>query len=129
MNDILVSTGNALVEHCRNNTEDQALNTLYHPDVVSAEPMTPPGKDSAEVHGLDALHKKHAEWNENFETHSSGLTGPYFHGDDRFGIIFEIDATHKASGEHFKATEFALYTIDADGKIIREEFFFNPTMM
>ncbi|GGD02339.1 SnoaL-like domain-containing protein [Aquisalinus flavus] len=129
MNDILVSTGNALVEHCRSHTEDQALRTLYHPDVISIEPMAQPGQASAQVHGLDALHKKHADWNENFETHDAGLSGPYFHGEHRFGIIFNIDATHKASGDRIKATEFALYTIDAEGKIIREEFFFNPALM
>lgn len=129
MNDQLTETANALTTHCRNGTESEALDTLYDADVVSVEPMPMPGEDSAEVQGLDALRAKHAAWKENFETHSADLSGPYMHGDDRFGIIFHIDATHKATGDRMRATEFGVYTIDGAGKIVREEFFFNPALM
>ena len=57
------------------------------------------------------------------EVHSSSVDGPYLYGDDRFGVIFEFDATNKESSERMAMKELAIYTI-AEGKIISEEFFY-----
>ena len=50
-------------------------------------------------------------------------TWPFPHGEDRFGVVFEMDAEPKG-GSRFKMKEIAIYTV-ADGKITREEFFYS----
>ncbi len=118
------ATAEKLVGYCRENNDEACLNELYHPDAVSVEAMAMPGADSAEAVGVAAIKGKHDWWNSSFEVHSANVDGPYLHGDDRFGVIFEIDATEKASGERNAMKEMAIYTVK-DGKIVREEFYYN----
>ncbi len=75
-----------------------------------------------EVTGIDGIRGKHMWWAENFEVHGGDVQGPFLHGDDRFGVIFDIDATHKQSGERSQMRELAIYYV-SDSKIVREEFF------
>lgn len=112
-----------LVAFCKAHNDEGSLNTLYADDVVSveAEPMS--GSDTAEIHGLEGLRGKHAWWNNTMEMHSSSVDGPYMHGDDRFGVIFEMDVTNKETGERMEAKELGVYTVK-DGKVVREEFFY-----
>ena len=58
------------------------------------------------------------------EVHSSTVEGPFLHGEDHFGVIFDFDATDKESKERVTMKELAIYTVKG-GKIIREEFFYN----
>ena len=116
----------ALANHCRNHTESEALETLYHPNAVSVEAMAMPGSDSAETKGLEGIRGKHAWWDANFEVHDGTTEGPFMHGDDRFGMIFRLDATNKQTGERSKMEEMAVYHV-AEGKIVREEFFYTGT--
>lgn len=111
----------ALVRHCRENTTAEGLSTLYAPDAVSVEAQAMPGAPR-ETEGLEGIRGKHAWWEENFEVHGGATEGPFLHGPDRFAVIFEIDATHKASGQRSRMREVALYTV-RDGRITREEFF------
>ena len=114
--------GEELVGYCRANDTETGLNTLYSADAVSVEASAPEGQ-SRITEGLDGIRGKHAWWNANFEVHSANVDGPYPHGDDRFGVIFELDATEKASGTRNAMKELAIYHV-ADGKIVREEFFY-----
>ncbi|MDJ0822153.1 MAG: nuclear transport factor 2 family protein [Paracoccaceae bacterium] len=118
----LKEIADALVEGCRTGQEDANLDKLYAPDAVSVESQDAPGM-GREVKGVEAIRGKHAWWNANFEVHSTSADGPFLHGDDRFGVIFEIDATDKSRGERFKMKELGIYHV-ADGKIVREEFFY-----
>ena len=122
----LVATGKALVEHCRNGTEADGLQTLYAEDCVSVEAakMDPDGMGPV-FEGRDAIKAKHEWWDENTEVHEFSAEGPFLHGDDRFGIIFEADITMKPSGERWKFKELGIYSV-ANGKIVREEFYFTP---
>ena len=115
--------GAQLVEHCRNQTEGEALKTLYSPDVVSVEAVD--NGMGRECHGIAGIEGKHQWWAENFEMHGGSVSDAMPHGDDRFAVIFEMDATHKPSGQRTQMKEVGLYTV-ADGKIVREEFFY-PT--
>lgn len=115
----------ALVAHCRNGTEAEALATLYSEECVSVEAFAMEPGQSPETKGLDGIRGKHAWWEENFEVHEAKVEGPHLHGDDRFAVIFEIDSTHKPSGMRSQANEVAVYHV-ADGKIVREEFFYAP---
>ncbi len=120
----LKKTAGKLVALCREGKEAKALDTLYDRGAVSVEAAAMPGSDSAEAAGLDAIRAKHAWWFANFEVHETKTDGPFLHGDDRFGVIFEIDATHKETGKRSKSREIAVYHVNKAGKIVREEFFY-----
>lgn len=112
-----------LVELCRAGDDATCLAELYHPDAVSVEAACMPGSDSREAKGLDAIKGKHDWWNSTMEMHDASVDGPYPHGDDRFGVIFEMDVTDTTTSERMQMKEMAVYHV-ADGKIIREEFFY-----
>ncbi|WP_424933776.1 SnoaL-like domain-containing protein [Amaricoccus macauensis] len=120
----LMQTAEKLAEFCRNENTIEGLDTLYDPDAVSVEAMVGPGSDSRETVGVPAIKGKHEWWLNNMEVHSSNLEGPFPHGDDRFAIIFDFDATDKSSGNRMKMKEVAVYTTNDAGKIIREEFYY-----
>lgn len=124
MNDTLRNTANALVEHCRNNTEAEGLKSLYAPDAVSIEAIEMPGTGSREIQGVEGIQGKHDWWNATFEVHGGSVGDPMFHGDDRFSVIFEIDTTNKESGERSQMSEVGIYTVNDAGKITKEEFFY-----
>lgn len=123
--DRLKAAAEALAACCRESREEEGLASLYHPDAVSVEPTIMPGGDRREWRGVEAIREKHAWWAANMDVHDAKVDGPMYHGDDRFGLIFSTDVTDKNSGERMQFTEFGVYTIDEDGKIVREEFFFS----
>lgn len=113
--------GDILVAHCREGREAELLANYYSDDIVSVEAVGMGGK-SPVTEGMDGVKGKHAWWEENFIVHDANVEGPFPHGDDRFGVIFEMDAEEKG-GQRHKMKELAVYTV-ADGKIVREEFFY-----
>ena len=113
-----------LVENCRTENELQGLEQLYAPNAISSESLAMEGQDSHEVTGVDAIKAKHEWWNSSFEVHSASVDGPFLHGDSQFSVIFELDATEKASGSRMPFKEVALYTVE-NGKISKEQFFYN----
>jgi len=115
--------GEKLVEHCRNGTEKQGLDELYHPQAVSAEAMPNPQTGSREVKGVDAIKAKHDWWDSQMEMTGGDLTGPMPHGKDRFAVIFRAQGKDKNTGQTFDMEEVGIYHV-ADGKIVREEFFY-----
>lgn len=119
----LKDVADALVAHCKAGTEAQALEELYSEQAESIEAFPGPGMDSPITKGRAAIQGKHDWWNENFEVHDATVDGPYLHGEDRFAVIFELDATNRDSGDRMKMKEVAIYTAD-EGKIVREEFFY-----
>lgn len=123
----LVKTGTRLAEHCNAGTEADALDTLYAQDCVSVEALDGPNR--REAHGLDAIRGKHEWWHGAFEEHESSAQGPFFHGPDRFTLIFHMDVTEKESGQRMQMSEVGEYTVNASGHIVREEFFYNPADM
>ncbi|RIJ27814.1 SnoaL-like domain-containing protein [Henriciella algicola] len=120
--DSLRSVGETLVAANNDGSYKDLINTIYAADCVSVEAAAPPG-GSAEAHGIEAIKGKWAWWEDNHDVHDTEAVGPYLHGEDRFGVVFSIDVTNKASGERVKMQEIALYTVK-DGKIVREEFFY-----
>ena len=116
---------NKMVELCRQGKNMEALNTLFADDVVSVEAAAAPGM-GREARGLAAVKAKGEWWLANHEIHSASLTGPWPH-DDRFIVGFQYDLTNKPSGQRMKMDEVGLYQI-RNGKIVREEFFYNMDM-
>lgn len=116
-------TAQTLVRYCREGRTDLGLDELYAPDAVSVEAVATDGA-GRESRGLDAIRAKHAWWNENFTVHDAVVEGPFPHGDDRFALIFEMETSPKNGGERSRMREIAVYGTDADGRIVREEFFY-----
>ena len=119
----LMSVGNRLVKYCKENNTAACLNELYSPGAVSVEAAAMPDTGSAESVGVEAIRQKHDWWYDTMDVHSGTVDGPYFHGDNRFSVIFEIDATNRETGERNQMKEVAIYTV-AGGKIVREEFYY-----
>jgi ketosteroid isomerase-like protein len=114
-----------LVSFCRARRNMEAINTLYSPDIVSVESM---GNEEMprEMKGIDAIRKKNQWWSENNEVHSAKVDGPFV-GDGKFAVYYNFDTTFKATGQRNTMEEVALYTVE-DGKIVREQFFYNPNL-
>ena len=120
----LVATATALAAHCRNGTEAEGLATLYAPDCVSVEAL-PMANMPAEIVGIEAIRGKHAWWNGAMEVHGGSVGGPFLHAPDRFAMTFEMDATERATGKRSQMKEVGIYTVNPDGKIVREEFYYS----
>jgi ketosteroid isomerase-like protein len=116
-----LEVGNKLVALCREGKFDQAMESLYHKDIVSVEAAEMPGMPR-EMRGLQAVLGKGKWWNDNHEVHSATTDGPFPH-DDRFAVRFVFDVTRKGAGQRFKMEEVGVYTV-RDGKIVREEFYY-----
>lgn len=121
------TVGKKLVEMCNAGQDAAFVNQYYSDDIVSIEVMGMPEVGMPkEMKGIDAIRKKSEWWYENNEVHSSSASGPYPHG-DQFIVIFEMDITAKAgpmAGQRMQMTEAGLYTVK-DGKIVREQFFYD----
>ncbi len=119
----LTDVANQLVTYCREGNEQKCLEELYSADAVSVEALPMPGMDGPESAGVNAIRGKHEWWNNTMEVHSANVEGPYFHGTDRFAVIFEIDATNKDTGDRSEMKEVGIYTVKG-GKVVREEFYY-----
>ena len=114
---------NAVVEMNRSGEIDALLAKHYSPDCVSVEAYAMDPSMGTESKGMDAIKAKHAWWDGMMEMRDVTISDPMVHGDDRFAVIFGMTAVEKASGNAHAMQEVALYTV-ADGKIVREEFFY-----
>ncbi|MEO8201914.1 MAG: nuclear transport factor 2 family protein [Gemmatimonadota bacterium] len=112
-----------LTDLCREGRNMEAIERLYSPDIVSVESM---GNEQmpAEMRGIDAIRGKNQWWFDNFEVISANVGGPFV-GEDQFAVQHQYKTKEKASGKEMDMTEMALYTVK-NGKIVREEFFYNP---
>ncbi len=115
--------GKKLVELCKQGKNQEAMETLYAPDIVSVEAVDMPGM-SREIRGMQGVAAKGKWWFDNHIIHSAEAEGPWPHG-DRFIARFKYDVTNKPSNQRFVMDEMGLFTVK-DGKIVREEFFY-PT--
>ncbi len=110
-----------LVAGCRENRTRANLDKLYSADAVSVEATDMGG--GREARGLDAIKAKHDWWEGAMEFLEGDIQGPMLHGDDRFAVIFAMKVREKATGKTSEMQEVAVYHT-ADGKIVREEFFY-----
>ena len=119
----MAAVAKELVDLCRAGRNGDAIEKLYSEKIVSIEPMAS-GDMPAEMKGLDAVRGKHHWWTENMVVHSSAVSGPFI-GDEGFAVYFNFDTTFKPTGLRSTMKEMAKYTV-ADGKIVKEEFFYAP---
>ncbi len=112
-----------LVAGCREGREKANLHVLYAADAVSVEGADMAGMGQA-VTGVDAILGKHAWWADNHIIHGGSAEGPFLHAPDKFAVLFAMDVETKADGKRQEFREIAVYHV-ADGKIVREEFFYS----
>jgi hypothetical protein len=112
-----------LVALCRQGRNLDAVNQFYSPRILSIESSGSP-EMPAETTGIEAIRAKHEWWEANNEVHSMQVNGPFL-GEGQFAVQYTFDSTFRSTGERRTMTEMALYTVK-DGKIVREEFFYNP---
>lgn len=115
----MMQLGQTLVECCNQGREAELMANHYSQDAVSAEAVAMPD-GNAEVVGLEAIQAKSEWWYDAHEVHQMKAEGPFVHG-DRFSVIFDMDVTHKESGQRTQMREVGTYQV-SDGKIVREEF-------
>ena len=113
---------NGLVNLCRQGKFMDAINEYYSENIVSVEPF---GNEQmpAEMSGIEAIRGKNQWWADNHELHGLEIAGPYC-GDDGFALRFKIDLTPKMTGRRNTMEEVGWYTV-RDGKVVREEFYYN----
>ncbi|MGD2045422.1 MAG: nuclear transport factor 2 family protein [Gemmatimonadota bacterium] len=116
--------GERLVDLVKQGKNLDAIYELYGKDIASIEAADSPTGGGRVSEGVDAVKAKNEWWAANHEVHSSSVKGPFPHGEDRFAVIYTLDVTNKPSGQKFTMEEVALYTV-ADGKIVKEEFFYS----
>ncbi|WP_120632941.1 nuclear transport factor 2 family protein [Ruegeria sp. EL01] len=112
-----------LVAGCREGRAKENLDKLYAADAVSVEAVDASGTMGREAHGVDAIRGKHEWWEGAHDVSGASVSDPFAHGEDRFAVIFEVQGKVKESGENFEMREVAVYHV-ANGKIVREEFFY-----
>ncbi len=108
-----------VVELCRKQDWNEAVDTLYADDIVSVEARSMDG-GSPETRGIEGVRKKVDSWTNSMEVHSVKV-GDAFVAHDRFVVQYDIDVTDKESKKRFQMSEVGVYTVK-DGKIVREEF-------
>jgi len=118
------TVGERLVELVRQRKNMEAIDELYSKDVESVEAAAPPEGGERVSKGIDAVRGKNQWWAENHEVHGSEAKGLFPHGEGRFCVGYTYDVTFKPAGQRMQMEEVALYTV-ADGKIVKEEFFYS----
>lgn len=109
-----------LVELCRKGEFQTVYQELYSPDCVSIEPK---GAQMEICEGLEAMAAKGKAWNESMEEfHGSTIGEPIVSG-SHFSMSMSMDATFKGIGRE-KMDELCVYEVK-DGKIVKEQFFYN----
>jgi ketosteroid isomerase-like protein len=111
-----------IVKLCSQGKFEEATKTYYSPDIVSVEAGAPPGQ-SRESKGLQAVLAKGEWWAANHDVHSCKVEGPLVAG-SHFAVVYKLDVTFKPEKRRFQMEEVAIYKV-ADGKIVREEFFYD----
>lgn len=112
---------NKLVSACKAGDFETPYQELYSPKIVSIEND---GKgEGAYVEGYEGIQQKGEWWKENFEVHGTEVSEPIV-ADNWFSVRFDMDTTHRPSGQRSKMSEIAVYEVK-DGKIVKEQFFYD----
>ena len=118
------SVAKRLVALCREGKYEEAQKELYAPDAVSIEPEGLPPGTLGSVKGLEAIYEKGRKFNESIvEVHSSHVSDPVVAG-NWFSCEMSLDVTMKEYGR-VPMTEICVYHVNKDGKIDREQFFYD----
>ena len=104
-----------------------AINTFFSDDIESIECFKDGNGRPKVQKGIEAIRKKNEWWGENQEVHSFEVGEPMI-GETMFSVRYKLDATDKRANQRYQVEEIAVYTVE-NGKIIREEFFYDTAGM
>ncbi len=109
-----------LVNLCRNQQHEKAINELYSDDIISIEP---PGHTLEKLIGKEAVIGKSQHFYESVdEIHSQEISDPVIAG-DYFSCSMKTDVTFGMNVGRMQLEEICLYQVK-DGKIVKEQFFY-----
>lgn len=112
-----------LVALCREGKFEQAQEELYSKDAASVEPEGLPPGALGNAKGLKAIIEKGHQFNAMLEAvHSNHVSDPLVAG-NWFSVEMTMDVTMKGRGRQ-NMTEICVYQV-RDGKIVREQFFYD----
>jgi hypothetical protein len=108
------------VELCRAGKNFDVMRTMYAPNIISVE------GDGKQTSGQQPVIKKSEDWVSDKTFHGETVAGPFYSGanPDQFVVYFTLDITPKATGKRVTREEVAVYTVNNDDKITREQFFY-----
>jgi len=112
-----------LVELCRQGKYEEAQNELYSNDAVSIEMEGLPPGSIANAKGLEAIREKGRQFNAGIEAVHGGSVGDPIITGNWFSLVMTMDATFKGRGR-VNMEEICVYQV-RDGKIVREQFFYD----
>jgi hypothetical protein len=110
-----------LVELCQQGKYEEAQDQLYSKDAVSVEMEGSQGLGNAK--GLDAIREKGKQFNAMVEAVHGGSVGDPIVQGNWFAVTMTMDATMKGRGR-VNMQEICVYQVK-DGKIVREQFFYD----
>lgn len=112
-----------LVALCREGKGQQAQEELYSGDAVSIEMEGLPPGAPGNAKGIDAIREKSRQFNAGIEQRHGGTVGEPIICGNWFSVVMTMDATFKGRGRvHME--EICVYQV-RDGKIVREQFFYD----
>ena len=115
----LQSVARQFVDLCNQGKNFDVMRTLYAPDIVSVE------GDGRETKGQQPVIKKSEDWVADKTFDFQAIRGPFFNGPSQFAVHFTHKVTPKGTGKQITLEEVGVYTVNADDKITREQFFFD----
>ena len=109
------------VELCRAGKNFDVMETMYSPTIVSVE------GDGKETTGQGPVIQKSKDWVLDKAFNGETVAGPFFNvaNPDQFVVYFTLDITPKATGKRITEEEVAIYTVNKEDKITREQFFYD----
>ena len=112
-----------LVALCREGKYDEAYDELFANDAENIEMPAMADGPLGNAKGMDAMKKKSAAWSANVEEiHASSVGEPVVSG-NCFAMTMSMDLTMKGRGR-MAMEELCVYQV-RDGKIVREQFFYD----
>jgi len=117
----LQGVAHKFVEMCRQGKNFDVMRTKYAPTIVSVE------GDGKETKGQQPVIKKSEDWVSDKTFNGETVAGPFFNRAnlDQFAVYFTLDVTPKATGKRITLEEVAVYTVNKDDKITREQFYYD----
>jgi hypothetical protein len=112
-----------LVDSCRKGDFKVVMQRYYGDNIVSVEAMAMPNCPMVKE-GIVAVTKASDEWEANNEVHSIEVGEPII-TENHFAVTMKLDVTCKLMGnQRMLMEEIAVYEVQ-NGKIVRQQFFYN----
>jgi len=111
-----------LVELCRIGNYEQATRELYSPNIVSVEPEGVPDRI---VTGSEGIAEKGKKFEAKIESVNSSVITDPIAADNIFSCAMLMNVNMKGVPVPIDMNEICVYTV-AEGKIVKEEFFYTP---